>query len=120
MVRHTTASPLCPSYSYLTRLEYKRLEWRINKEPRACGDTKECSSSVEKKVSYGEGYMPIRRIKGILAKLENRNPTRSYADRASSVITSYGELTTARLCQRFHDIASVLPALSSIRDRGSS
>lgn len=39
-------------------------------------------------VSYGEGLTPIVKVNGVLCKLESRNPTGTYADRASSVIVS--------------------------------
>jgi len=40
-------------------------------------------------VSKGEGLTPITRIEGVLVKNERLNPTGSYADRASAVISSY-------------------------------
>lgn len=43
---------------------------------------------IDEKISFDEGYTPLRRLGGVLAKMENLNPTRSYADRASSVIVS--------------------------------
>lgn len=44
--------------------------------------------SNNKIISLNEGFTPIRKINGILCKMETSNPTGSYADRASSVIMS--------------------------------
>ncbi len=43
---------------------------------------------VERRVSFGEGLTPLRRLGGVYLKFENKNPTGSYADRASSLIAS--------------------------------
>ncbi len=40
-------------------------------------------------ISAGEGLTPIVKINGVLSKLETRNPTGSYSDRASSFMVSY-------------------------------
>ncbi|MFP3265259.1 MAG: hypothetical protein RXO54_05435 [Acidilobus sp.] len=39
-------------------------------------------------VSYGEGLTPLVKIGEVMSKLETRNPTGSYADRASSAVVS--------------------------------
>jgi len=44
---------------------------------------------LQRRVSLGEGLTPLRRLDGTLVKLETRNPTGSYADRASAMIASY-------------------------------
>ncbi len=45
---------------------------------------------LETKVTHGEGFTPMRRLsKDVYVKLEDRNPTGSYADRASSIVASY-------------------------------
>lgn len=51
---------------------------------------------VPKRVSLNEGYTPIMRIDGVLVKNEIMNPTRSYADRASSLIASSFESPSVR------------------------
>ncbi len=43
---------------------------------------------TEKRVTFGEGYTPIKKVGGVFVKNETINPTRSYADRASSIIVS--------------------------------
>jgi hypothetical protein len=48
-------------------------------------------------VSYGEGLTPVVKVNGVLCKLENRNPTGTYADRASSVIVSVMRRKTYRV-----------------------
>ncbi|MGC9072396.1 MAG: pyridoxal-5'-phosphate-dependent protein subunit beta, partial [Acidilobus sp.] len=48
-------------------------------------------------VSAGEGYTPILRIGDVQVKLETRNPTGSYADRASSAIVSAVPRTSYRV-----------------------
>ncbi len=46
------------------------------------------SISFDRVVSYGEGYTPIIRFNGIYLKLETRNPSGSYGDRAASAVAS--------------------------------
>ena len=43
---------------------------------------------IDKGVSLGEGITPVRRVMGVQVKDETRNPTGSYADRGSTVLTS--------------------------------
>ncbi|MEM0027035.1 MAG: hypothetical protein QXT53_04365 [Ignisphaera sp.] len=45
--------------------------------------------SFGKEFSLGEALTPIYKIEGVLIKDESRNPTGSYADRASAVIVSH-------------------------------
>lgn len=42
-----------------------------------------------RKISLGEGITPIRKAGDVRVKLETRNPTGSYADRSSAMISSY-------------------------------
>ncbi len=58
-------------------------------------------------VTAGEGYTPLVRVGGTPVKLETRNPTGSYADRASSAIVSALPLRAYRVGYAVDFAASV-------------
>ncbi len=65
-----------------------KLEWSLDKEEPSIWRYRQLLSPPIKEVSLGEGLTPLRRVGGILIKDETRNPTGSYVDRGSSVLTS--------------------------------
>ncbi len=87
----------CPKCGYLTRLEYDHLRWSVDKGTPSMWRFSRMLPPVDRKISFGEGYTPLRRLHGVPVKMENHNPTRSYADRASSVIVSFRAPKGARI-----------------------
>lgn len=83
-------SPLyCPSCGGLPLIEYKGAELRVDRREPSMWRYSNLLPPVGGKVSLGEGLTPVRSIgRGVWLKLETRNPTGSYADRASSLLAS--------------------------------
>lgn len=69
--------------------EYARPVFRINRGERGIWRYSTLLPRVSAKTSLGEGLTPLVNLDGVLIKNEKNNPTGSYADRASAVITSY-------------------------------
>ncbi len=65
-----------------------KLEWSLDEEEPSIWRYRGLLPPTIKKISLGEGLTPLRKVKGILIKDETRNPTGSYVDRGSSVLTS--------------------------------
>lgn len=63
-------------------------KWSVDKSTPSMWRYGSMLPRVERVVSLGEGYTPVRRVSGVLVKNETRNPTGSYADRGSSVLAS--------------------------------
>ncbi len=87
----------CPNCGYITQVEYPRLKWIVKKSVPSIWRYSYMLPPVDAKVSFDEGYTPLRRVGGVVAKMENLNPTRSYADRASSVIVSFTKPKRVRM-----------------------
>ena len=79
----------CPFCGGLPIIEYKNHVFKI--EQLKPGITRYSTLLPEFPVKYtrGEGLTPIIEIDGVYVKNERFNPTGSYADRASALITSY-------------------------------
>ncbi len=79
--------PRCGSPLYILPGE---AVWRVDKSEPTMWRYSTLLPKLPARVSFGEGYTPLRRLAPRLyVKLEARNPTGSYADRASAVIASY-------------------------------
>lgn len=81
--------PKCPKCGYITQIEYCRLHWIVDKGVPSMWRYSNMLPPICERVSFNEGYTPLRKLGGVLVKMENFNPTRSYADRASSLLVSY-------------------------------
>ncbi|MEM3434076.1 MAG: hypothetical protein QXP27_07870 [Candidatus Methanomethyliaceae archaeon] len=78
----------CKKCGKLTIFEYPGMKWSIQREIPSMWRYWRMLPPLGKRVTLNEGYTPIKRVDGILVKSEMMNPTRSYADRASSLIAS--------------------------------
>ncbi len=79
----------CPRCGGPMSLDLGDVRWEVRREVPSMWRYEAMLPRFERRVSLGEGLTPFRRVGGTLLKLEGRNPTGSYADRASSVIASY-------------------------------
>lgn len=80
----------CPRCGGLTRLEYDVLRWSVDREVPSMWRYSSLLPQLGTRITHGEGFTPMRRLsQGVYIKLEDRNPTGSYADRASSIVASY-------------------------------
>ncbi|ABM80878.1 pyridoxal-phosphate dependent enzyme [Hyperthermus butylicus] len=87
---HNVVLPRCPRCGYNMIVALKEFEWRVDHDTPSMWRYRHMLPPVERVVSFSEGYTPLRRVKDrVLLKLENRNPTGSYADRASSLVASF-------------------------------
>ncbi len=68
--------------------EYTDLKWAVQRDLPSMWRYWRMLPPTEKRVTLGEGYTPIKKVGGVFVKNETVNPTRSYADRASSTIVS--------------------------------
>ncbi|MET1128511.1 MAG: pyridoxal-phosphate dependent enzyme [Thermoproteota archaeon] len=79
----------CPRCGGLTLLELPNPRWKVESSVPSIWRYWRLLPRLPRRVSLGEGLTPLRRVGGTLVKLESRNPTGSYADRASSLLASY-------------------------------
>lgn len=79
----------CPRCGGPAILEIGGMRWDVRREVPSMWRYESMLPAVRRRVSLGEGMTPIRRVGGAHVKLEGRNPTGSYADRASSVMASH-------------------------------
>ncbi len=79
----------CSSCGGLTVFEYPGSRFNIDRREPGIWRYRSLLPRLERVVSKGEGLTPVSRLGGVLAKNEQRNPTSTYSDRASSVIASY-------------------------------
>ncbi|AFZ70450.1 threonine synthase [Caldisphaera lagunensis DSM 15908] len=78
----------CPRCGGPIQIVYDNLEWVIDSKIPSMWRYKSLLPKSDKIISFNEGLTPIRKIFGVLCKLETNNPTGLYADRASSIIVS--------------------------------
>jgi Threonine synthase len=81
--------PRCPYCNGLVIVDYKEYTYVIDKSKPGMWRYLSLLPGFKQVTSYGEGLTPISRVEGVIVKNEKRNPTGSYADRASAVIASY-------------------------------
>ncbi len=79
----------CPVCGGPAILEVGGAEWSVKRDVPSMWRYESMLPALRRKVSLGEGLTPVRRMGGAYVKLEGRNPTGSYADRAASVLASY-------------------------------
>ncbi len=66
----------------------EHLEWSLDEKEPSIWRYRSLLPPALKEISLGEGLTPLKRVNGILVKDETKNPTGSYVDRGSSVLTS--------------------------------
>ena len=91
----SAAAPLlrCPRCGGPLLIECDGVEWRVEGDVASMWRySRMMGFKVRRLVSAGEGLTPVTRIAGVLAKLETRNPTKTYADRAASGVFSSFDL----------------------------
>ncbi|MGC9210102.1 MAG: pyridoxal-phosphate dependent enzyme [Acidilobus sp.] len=89
---------VCPRCGSFLIYECHDIRWSVNEGTPSMWRYLEMMAFRPKRVvSAGEGYTPILRIDDVQVKLETRNPTGSYADRASSAIFSAVPRTSYRV-----------------------
>lgn len=101
----------CPRCGGLLILEYKEPVFTVSESEVGIWRYSSLLPDFSRKLFLGEGLTPIRRLGGsenVFIKDEGRNPTGSYADRASAIITSYlsnldtpGGMVTVRYVEDF-------------------
>ncbi len=79
----------CPSCGGPTVFRYPDGRFSIDKRGPGIWRYRSLLPKLESVVSKGEGLTPVSRLESVLIKNEQRNPTGTYSDRASSVIASY-------------------------------
>jgi len=77
----------CPKCGGQMQVVYFRNAWKVDSKNPTIWRYKEMLP-FRNIITLGEGLTPLRKINEVKTKLETRNPTGSYADRASSVILS--------------------------------
>ncbi|PMP91049.1 MAG: hypothetical protein C0171_03660 [Caldisphaera sp.] len=87
----------CPVCGGKMQIVYNNLTWKIENKIPSMWRYKNMLPLSKRLVSFGEGLTPLKRINGILCKLETRNPSGSYADRSSSAILSNLEYNSFKL-----------------------
>lgn len=83
---------ICPKCSFIPEIDYSTLKWRVHKDRGNIWRYSAMLPRVNNIISLGEGVTPLRKINNVYIKDETKNPTRSYIDRGSSVITSYFDI----------------------------
>ncbi len=78
----------CPKCGGPMQIIYDNLAWVVDSKIPSMWRYKSLLPEANKLISFNEGFTPIRKIFGVLSKLETNNPTGLYADRASSIIVS--------------------------------
>jgi len=79
----------CPRCGSFLAYACHRLRWTVRREvPSMWRYADMLAFRPVRLATAGEGYTPLVRLGPVLAKLETRNPTGSYADRASSALVS--------------------------------
>jgi len=78
----------CPKCKGLMQIVYTDFKWSIDSNTPSIWRYKSMLPETQKIVTLNEGLTPIKRINGILSKLETNNPTGVYTDRASSLLLS--------------------------------
>jgi hypothetical protein len=81
--------------------EYTDLKWSVQRDLPSMWRYWRMLPPTEKRVTLGEGYTPIKKVGGVFVKNETTNPTRSYADRASSTIVSNLDGTSLKYVKDF-------------------
>jgi len=81
--------PTCPHCGGLVTVEYEEYVYRIDKSKPGIWRYSSLLPRFNGMISRGEGLTPVSKVEGVLVKNERKNPTGSYADRASAVIASY-------------------------------
>lgn len=79
----------CPSCGGLTIFKYSDKSFSVDKSYPGIWRYRFQLPKISKTISRGEGLTPINKVMGVLVKNERFNPTGTYADRASSIISSY-------------------------------
>jgi len=79
----------CPRCGGIPKLQLERPVFRVNRSKPGIWRYSSMLPAFSCTVSKGEGLTPIVNVNGVLIKNERLNPTGSYADRASAVISSY-------------------------------
>lgn len=79
----------CPRCDGLLVVEYTRPVFKINPKERGVWRYSSLLPNPQKKISLGEGLTKTSWVGGVLVKNERSNPTGTYADRASALITSF-------------------------------
>ncbi|MGC9076748.1 MAG: pyridoxal-phosphate dependent enzyme [Conexivisphaera sp.] len=79
----------CPRCGGPAILEIEDIRWDVRRDVPSMWRYESMLPAMRRRVSLGEGMTPIRRVGDAHVKLEGRNPTGSYADRASSVVASH-------------------------------
>ncbi|MCS7099399.1 MAG: hypothetical protein RMH84_03695, partial [Sulfolobales archaeon] len=79
----------CASCGGLVVFKYPSASFSIDKSSPGIWRYRSLLPNFPKTISKGEGLTPINKVMGVLVKNERFNPTGTYADRASSVISSY-------------------------------
>jgi len=87
--RNPGIHPRCPTCGGPAILDVPDPKWDLMRDVPSMWRYAGMLPGFARTVSLGEGLTPVRRVGGAFVKLEGRNPTGSYADRASSVIASY-------------------------------
>jgi Threonine synthase len=79
----------CPRCGSFLAYACHRLRWTVRRDvPSMWRYAGMLAFRPVRLATAGEGYTPVVRLGPVLAKLETRNPTGSYADRASSALVS--------------------------------
>jgi threonine synthase len=79
----------CEGCNGIPILRLKDMKWKVRQGIPNIWRYQSMLPKFDRIVSLGEGLTPIRRLGNIGIKLESRNPSGSYADRASALIASY-------------------------------
>jgi DNA-directed RNA polymerase subunit RPC12/RpoP len=87
----------CPFCGGPVIIEYPEPRFRVDKSKPGIWRYGSLLPGFGETVSHGEGLTPISSVDGVLVKNEKKNPTGTYADRASAVIASYARSTGVRL-----------------------
>ncbi|MGC9182681.1 pyridoxal-phosphate dependent enzyme [Caldisphaera sp.] len=78
----------CPKCGGLMQIVYDDFKWIVNSNTPSIWRYRYMLPRSWKIITMNEGLTPIKRINGILSKLETNNPTGVYTDRASSLLLS--------------------------------
>jgi threonine synthase len=87
----------CPFCGGPVIIEYSEPRFRVDKSRPGIWRYGSLLPGFGETVSHGEGLTAISSVDGVLVKNEKKNPTGTYADRASAVIASYARSTGVRL-----------------------
>ncbi|MEM0021233.1 MAG: hypothetical protein QW039_02105 [Fervidicoccaceae archaeon] len=79
----------CENCDGVPILRIRELKWRVAQNVPNIWRYSSMLPNFVRKISLGEGITPIRKAGDVRVKLETRNPTGSYADRSSAMISSY-------------------------------